>query len=105
MGGLIKNLSELGEASIVTGSSLGKLLLDPNGVFKDINLGANDEDTHFKGILSPTLMSEEDSPEETTSSEQLVNESEVKMVIDESLSFLPEIEEDMLFENKQKKKN
>eukprot|EP01083_Nonionella_stella_P086838 241443_1 len=43
------------DASIVTGSSLGKMLVDPHALYKDIHLGANEEDAHFKEILSPNL--------------------------------------------------
>ena len=86
--GFVKSLGDLGEASIVTGSSLGKLLLDPQGVYSNINVGANDEDIHYKGILSPQLsaLSEED----TISSEKLIDEEEIKH-IQETVTFLPQI--------------
>lgn len=86
--GFIKSMGDLGEASIVTGSSLGKLLLDPQGVYSNINVGANDEDIHYKGILSPQLsaLSEED----TISSEKLIDEEEIKH-IQETVTFLPQI--------------
>ena len=53
--GLIKNLGDIERASIVGGASLGVLLVDPDGCFKDIHLGGNEEDTYFKDILSPHL--------------------------------------------------
>merc|ERR1712228_81429 len=99
--GLIKNLSELGEASIVTGSSLGKLLLDPQNIYKDINFTSM---VVAQDILSPIQSVEE---EETASSEQLIdceNQLQSKHNIEESLSFLPEIEEDTLFEYRKKKR-
>merc|ERR1712228_22559 len=82
--GLIKNLSELGEASIVTGSSLGKLLLDPQNIYKDINFTSM---VVAQDILSPIQSVEE---EETASSEQLIdceNQLQSKHNIEESLSF------------------
>ena len=112
---IIGLLQNLGDASIVTGSSLGKLLLDPQNIYKDIAFGqCIEEDQHFKGILSPTLMSEADDEDEEdeedeeedsftaetgASSEQLINDGDVNQIknIEESLSFLPEIEENMLF--------
>merc|ERR1712129_159178 len=102
---IIGILQNLGDASIVTGSSLGKLLLDPQNIYRDIAFGqCIDEDQHFKGILSPTLMSEADEDLEDGSSEQLVSEHDRKQIDDESLSFLPEIEENMLFANETKKR-
>eukprot|EP01084_Bolivina_argentea_P022860 42517_1 len=94
--GLIKNLGELGEASIVTGSSLGKLLLDPNGVYKDINLGSNEEDIHYKGILSPQLSQLSDISEDISSS-SIIPQTNIDIIHIKQ-------EEEELIKNKNRKK-